>query len=106
MDISFSSKPCPRKQGALYPSGVTLRGHQALFLNLAETGPLLLPGDLYHFRLSRTERRVPRFNVDAEMTLQSMERVEAFVAEVGATLWIEHDHALFEELDKVPTYYE
>ena len=47
-----------------------------------------------------------RFNVDAEMTLQSMERVEAFVAEVGATLWIEHDHALFEELDKAPTYYE
>ena len=49
---------------------------------------------------------MPRFNVDAEMTLQSMERVEAFVAEVWATLWIEHDHALFEELDKAPTYYE
>ena len=81
-------------------------GHQILFLDLAETGPLVLSGDLYHFRLSRAERRVPGFNADAEMTLQSMERVEAFVAEVGATLWIEHDLALFEELDKAPAYYE
>ena len=81
-------------------------GHQALFLDLAETGPLVLSGDLYHLRLSRAERRVPVFNVDEEMTLQSMERVEAFLAEAGATLWIEHDLALFEELDKAPAYYE
>ena len=39
-------------------------GHQVLFLDLAETGPLVLSGDLYHFRLSREERRVPVFNVD------------------------------------------
>lgn len=81
-------------------------GHQVLFLDLAETGPLVLSGDLYHFRLSRADRRVPTFNVDREMTLASMERIEAFVEEAGATFWIEHDLALFEELDAAPAYYE
>ena len=81
-------------------------GHQVLFLDLAETGPLVLSGDLYHFRLSRAERRVPTFNVDRETTLASMERVEAFVEDVGATFWIEHDLALFQELDLAPAYYE
>ena len=77
-------------------------GHQALFLDLAETGPLVLSGDLYHLRVIREHRRVPVFNVDADMTLASMDRIEAFVAEVGATFWIEHDLALFEGLNKRP----
>jgi N-acyl homoserine lactone hydrolase len=81
-------------------------GHQVLFLDLADTGPLVLSGDLYHFRLSRAERRVPVFNFDAETTLASMERIEAFTAETGATFWIEHDLALFQELDTAPSYYE
>ena len=81
-------------------------GHQVLFLDLAETGPLVLSGDLYHFRLSREDRRVPGFNTDADATLRSMEKVEAFVEETGATFWIEHDLALFDTLDKAPAYYE
>lgn len=81
-------------------------GHQALFLDLAETGPLVLSGDLYHFRLSREDRRVPDFNFDEEMTRASMERVESFVAEAGATFWIQHDLALFQQLDTAPSYYE
>ena len=81
-------------------------GHQALFLDLAETGPLVLSGDLYHFRLSREDRRVPVFNVDEEMTRESMERVESFVSEMGATFWIQHELALFEQLSTAPLYYE
>ena len=81
-------------------------GHQVLFLDLADTGPLVLSGDLYHFRLSRAERRVPTFNFDREATLASMERVEAFVEDAGATFWIEHDLALFQELHLAPAYHE
>ena len=81
-------------------------GHQVLFLDLEQTGPLVLSGDLYHFRLSREDRRVPAFNVDAEMTLASMERVETFVAEQNATFWIEHDLALFDTLTTAPQFYE
>ena len=70
-------------------------GHQGLFVDLANEGPVVLSGDLYHFRLSREERIVPTFNVDAEATLRSMDRLEAFLLEAGATLWIEHDLARY-----------
>jgi N-acyl homoserine lactone hydrolase len=80
-------------------------GHQVMFLDLTETGPLVLSGDLYHFQLSREDRRVPTFNFDAEMTLDSMDRVEAFVNEVGATFWIEHNFELFQNLATAPAYY-
>lgn len=70
-------------------------GHQALFVDLANEGPVVLSGDLYHFRLSREERIVPMFNVDAEETLRSMDRLEALLLKAGATLWIEHDLARY-----------
>jgi len=81
-------------------------GHQVLFVDLANTGPIVLSGDLYHFALSRTDRHVPSFNVDADATLASMDRVEAFLEEKGATLWIEHELALFEQLKKSPESYD
>jgi len=81
-------------------------GHQALLVNLDNYGPVLLSGDLYHFRANRTLRRPPKFNVDAEMTLRSMEKVEAVIEDSGATLWIEHDKALADTLKKAPAYYD
>lgn len=80
-------------------------GHQALLVDLAETGPVLLAGDLYHFRFSREEQRVPVFNTDAEQTRESMRRVEALVDEAQAELWIQHELALFEGQTKAPEYY-
>ena len=80
-------------------------GHQVLYVELAEFGPLMLSGDLYHFRLSRDQRRVPMFNVDKNQTLEAMDKVEALVAETGATFWIEHDAALFETLKLAPNFY-
>lgn len=71
-------------------------GHQVLFVDLEEEGPVILAGDLYHFRLSRAERRVPTFNWSADETLQSYDRIEALVEESGADLWIAHDLAGFE----------
>ena len=81
-------------------------GHQVLFVDLANYGPLVLSGDLYHFAISRRDRRVPKFNVDGEMTLASMDRVEALVEETGATFWIEHELAFFEQLNKAPAFYD
>jgi hypothetical protein len=66
----------------------------------------VLSGDLYHFAISRQDRRVPEFNVDRDMTLASMDRVEALVEETGATFWIEHELASFEKLIKAPAYYD
>lgn len=81
-------------------------GHQVLFIDLADYGPLVLSGDLYHFRISRTQRKVPTFNVDPALTLKSMESIENFIKDSGATLWIEHDMALFKELNKAPMSYQ
>lgn len=81
-------------------------GHQVLFVDLAEYGPVVLSGDLYHFPESRSLKRVPTFNYDAEMTLASMDRIEDFLIETGARLWIEHDIAENALLDKSPAYYE
>ena len=72
-------------------------GHQALFVNLALTGPVVLSGDQYHFRISRAQRIVPDWNVDRDATFASMDRLEAFLADSGAKLWIEHDLARFRE---------
>lgn len=80
-------------------------GHQVLYVELEDFGPLMLSGDLYHFRLSRDQRRVPMFNVDKNQTLEAMDKVEALVAETGATFWIEHDAALFETLKLAPNFY-
>lgn len=81
-------------------------GHQSLFVDLPVTGPVVLSGDLYHFRLSREKRLVPTFNVDRDATLASMDRLEGLVEETGAELWIEHELARFETLEKAPEFYE
>ena len=81
-------------------------GHQVLFVDLERTGPLVLSGDLYHFPANRNLRRVPTFNVDREQTLASMDRVERFLSESGATLWIEHDIELARGLRKAPGFYD
>ena len=81
-------------------------GHQVLFIDLTNTGPIVLSGDLYHFALSRQDRRVPSFNVDRELTLASMDRVEALIQDTGATMWIEHELKLFETLNKAPAFYD
>ncbi len=81
-------------------------GHQVLFIDLPKYGPLVLSGDLYHFRISRREKRVPQFNFDAAMTLKAMDKVEKFVKDKKATFWIEHDYAGFKELKTAPGFYE
>ena len=81
-------------------------GHQALFVDLANTGPVILSGDLYHFAISREQRRVPTFNSDAEATLLSMDRIDELLADTGAKLWIEHELEFFRQLNKAPAYHD
>jgi ABC-type ATPase involved in cell division len=51
-------------------------------------------------------RRVPTFNVDAEQTLGSMDRIEKLLEQANAVLWIEHDKALADTLKMAPLYYD
>ncbi len=79
-------------------------GHCALFLDLAEAGPLLLSGDLYHLSLNRIHKRVPIFNTDVKQTLASMDAFEAFADSTGAKVILQHSKIDFDKMPKAPNY--
>jgi N-acyl homoserine lactone hydrolase len=81
-------------------------GHQVLFLNLAQTGPVVLSGDLYHFTSNRDHKRVPSFNFNKEQTLEAMDDIEAFVKEKNAQLWIQHDLEQNSMIKHSPEFYQ
>ena len=81
-------------------------GHQSLFVKLAQTGPIVLSGDLYHFPAERTFKKVPAGDFDAAATAASREKLEAFLMKTGAKLWIQHDTIGNKTLKKAPAFYE
>jgi N-acyl homoserine lactone hydrolase len=81
-------------------------GHQMLFLKLRNFGPLLLEGDLYHLPEERTLDRVPSFDFDAAMTRASRVKVEQFLKDTGATMWIQHDPPTNAKIKKSPEFYD
>jgi N-acyl homoserine lactone hydrolase len=81
-------------------------GHQMLFVRLARSGPVLLEGDLYHFPEERTLDRVPTFDFDAAMTRATRAKVERFLQDSGAQMWIQHDPPTYAGLRKAPEFYD
>jgi len=81
-------------------------GHQSLFIRLAETGSVLLSGDLYHYPEERTLGVVPTFEFNKEESQASRAAMERFMAQRGAQLWIQHDIVNDAKLRKSPRYYE
>jgi N-acyl homoserine lactone hydrolase len=81
-------------------------GHQVLFLKLAKTGPVVLSGDLYHYPEERKLKRVPTFETDQQQTVETRAKMEAFVKQSGAQLWIQHDFIANSKLKKAPQFYE
>ncbi|SDB60505.1 Metallo-beta-lactamase superfamily protein [Flavobacteriaceae bacterium MAR_2010_188] len=77
-------------------------GHQSLFLDLDEEGPIILSGDLYHFEENRTDRVVPSFNYSVDETLNSMNAFEAFANEKNAKVYIQHSTKDFNAMPKAP----
>ena len=73
-------------------------GHTVLLVRLADAGPIMLSGDLWHQVESRSGRRVPVYNTSRAQTLASMDRVEALVAETGARVIVQHELADYESL--------
>lgn len=79
-------------------------GHQVLAVKLAKAGTVVLAGDLYHYPEERTTGRTPTFEFDAEQSRVSRARVERFIQDTGATLWIEHDIATHAALPRPPAF--
>ncbi|MRI00995.1 MBL fold metallo-hydrolase [Kriegella sp. EG-1] len=79
-------------------------GHQVLFLDLAENGPTLLSGDLFHLYENRIHKRVPSFNFDVELTLKSMDAFEAFAKDKNAKVYLQHQKEDFIKMPVAPKY--
>ena len=77
-------------------------GHTVLLVRLAEAGPILLSGDLWHQAESRRGRRMPIYNTSRAQTLASMDRVEALVRATGARVIVQHERADFDSLPRFP----
>ena len=84
-----------------YMPGHTI-GHQVLYVEVAGLKkPVLLTGDLYHFKENRINKGVPSFNFDAKQTLESMELFETFATEKNAEVIIQHSPQDFKKLEKL-----
>lgn len=81
-------------------------GHQLLELRLAQTGNVVLSGDLYHHPEARTLQRVPAIEFDTAQSRASRATIEALLAQSGAQLWIQHDLGFNARLRKSPAFYE
>lgn len=81
-------------------------GHTVLLVKTANTGSVLLTGDLWHLAASREKRLVPRFNVDRAQTLASMDKVEALATASGARIIRQHVAADFASLPAFPAALE
>lgn len=79
-------------------------GHQVLFVKTAKRGPIVLAGDLYHYPEERTTGKTPSFEFNAAQSKVSRNRIEIFLKQTGAQLWIEHDIATHANLPKAPKY--
>lgn len=79
-------------------------GHQVVAVKLANAGTVVLGGDLYHYPEERATGRVPTFEFDADESRASRAKIERFLKDNHATLWIEHDKATHAALPKSPEY--
>lgn len=66
-------------------------GHGALLVNLPKTGPVLLTGDLFHFRSEIGRRNVSRWNTSRADTIASIERFEAIVSALEPIVVVQHE---------------
>ena len=76
-------------------------GHSSLLVRLKDMGPVLLTGDLVHFRENYESGGVPSFNFDRAATVASIERMKQIVANLKATVVIQHD---MRDIGKLPAF--
>ena len=76
-------------------------GHSALLVRLKGMGPVILSGDLVHFRENWESDGVPAFNYDRAQTVATIERIKKMAANLKATVIIQHDAR---DISKLPAF--
>jgi len=80
-------------------------GHQMLLVKLKETGPVLLSGDLYHFKENKEDYVIPSFNYDKRISVNSFAFADKVIEATGAQLWLQHDGDFYSSLKLSPYRY-
>lgn len=76
-------------------------GHHSLLVRLKNKGPVLLTGDLSHFRENYDGDGVTTFNTDRAETLASLDRFKKIARNLKATVIIQHDER---DIAKLPAF--
>lgn len=81
------------------------KGHVSLYVNLKNTGGVVLSGDLFHYREELTLGRMP----DSEKTTgtaESRQRILDFLKSTNSQLWIGHSMEFFRNARRAPAWYD
>jgi len=76
-------------------------GHHGLLVTLSKTGPVLLSGDVAHFRENFESDGVPTFNDDRAKSLASLARFKAISKNLKALTIIQHEPG---DIAKLPAF--
>ena len=76
-------------------------GHHSLLVKLAETGAVLITGDLSHFHENYESNGVPGFNTSRSETLASLDRFKKIASQLKATVVLQHDAR---DVGKLPAF--
>jgi glyoxylase-like metal-dependent hydrolase (beta-lactamase superfamily II) len=81
-------------------------GSQSLMVHLANSGYIVLSGDVVHLEENFEKNIVPALNVDKAQSLASMQRVRDIMQNYNAKLFINHDKAQADRLKLLPAFYD
>lgn len=81
-------------------------GHQGLLVNLRDSGPILLAGDITYSARDYAGDVVREANVDLEQSRRSIQTAKRLERELGAKVWLHHDLDAQRRIRHAPGYYE
>lgn len=79
-------------------------GHRVLQLKLAQSGTVILSGDLFHTRENFEQNRMPAFNDSRGETLASMDRIRRILRNTNGRLVIQHERRDIDAMPRIPAY--
>jgi glyoxylase-like metal-dependent hydrolase (beta-lactamase superfamily II) len=80
-------------------------GHQGLLVDLPETGPVLLAGDIAYSAADYAQAAVRAGNVDIEASRRSIEAAKALERDRGVAVWLHHDREAQGDIVTAPSFY-
>jgi N-acyl homoserine lactone hydrolase len=81
-------------------------GHQSLLVHLANSGFIILSGDVVHLQGNFEKNIVPSLNTSKAESLASMGKVRRLIDVYHAKLFINHDKSQSDELRLLPAFYD